>query len=1148
MVSQVLFSDNFRKSFGKLTSSRLKKSVINLLVKLAGGWHPKRKNVDTISDSSSQIVKQFKVEGRYVVCSVDIQKESTYTQVLRVWDVLPLEEVAKLLKRLNNICSMYTDEFINLCKEKCLEGDLVVPKSWKLCREIVQYKSITSSSLNDESTGAIDELDLPFEVTNEEREIIQFSRSSFILGRSGTGKTTVLTMKLLQKEQQHHNCIEGLDKAANKEANQCAVAINEEIQCVREAGRATLRQLFVTVSPKLCYAVKQQISRLKSLNAFPVFVLVFVIFFYTLFAAWSGSRKKLSVGVISPYAAHVLAIQGKLGRRFDNLDGFEVKVKSVDGFQGGEKDIIIISTVRSNCGGSIGFLSSLPRTNVALTRARHCLWILGNELTLRQSNSVREALVRDAKDRQCFFHAEEDNDMRTTILDVKKEYDQLDDLLNADSILFKSQRWKVLFSDNFRKSFGRLTSSRLKKSVINLLVKLASGWRPKRKNVDSISESSSQIVKQFKVEGRYVVCSVDIQKESTYTQVLRVWDVLPLEEVAKLLKRLDNICSMYTDEFINLCKEKCLEGDLEVPKSWKLCREIVQYKSITASSLNDESTGAIDGRSYVENSRVSESLLLMKFYSLSSGVVNHLLLNHHGEELDLPFEVNNEEREIIHFRRSSFILGRSGTGKTTVLTMKLLQKEQQHHNSIEGLDKAANKEVNQCAVAINEEIQCVIEAGRATLRQHFVTVSPKLCYAVKQQISQLKSFACGGCFSAESSFEIDELDETTEFRGLPNSFIGIEVLFHLKWELSEDISLRSVALQTFIREKEVNYDRFCSFYWPHFSTQLTKNLDHSRVFTEILSYIKGGLKSGDFHDGKLTKEAYSLMFECRVSTISAEKRDRIYAIFQDYEKMKIERGEYDIADVVNDLHIRLKNQHLDGDKVDFVYMDEVQDLTMRQLALFKYICRNVDEGFVFSGDTAQTIARGIDFRLEDIRNLFYNEFVMDSRGDEVAGRKDKGHLSRVFQLLQNFRTHAGVLKLAQTVIDLLCHCFPQSVDFLKPETSLIIGEAPVLLKPGADENAIITIFGNSGSIGGKIIGFGAEQVILVRDESAKKEVSGCIGKQALVLNIVECKGLDFQASPQFAQLVFLGFQLLTSNNSILFLMIVDRFMCSLAGF
>lgn len=49
-----------------------------------------------------------------------------------------------------------------------------------------------------------------------------------------------------------------------------------------------------------------------------------------------------------------------------------MKVKTVDGFQGGEEDIIIISTVRSNTGSSLGFLSCDQRTNVALTRARYC--------------------------------------------------------------------------------------------------------------------------------------------------------------------------------------------------------------------------------------------------------------------------------------------------------------------------------------------------------------------------------------------------------------------------------------------------------------------------------------------------------------------------------------------------------------------------------------------------------------------------------------------------------------------------------------------------------------------------------------------------------------------------------------------------------
>lgn len=91
-----------------------------------------------------------------------------------------------------------------------------------------------------------------------------------------------------------------------------------------------------------------------------------------IFAAWSkASKKKLRIGVISPYAAQVLSIQDKLGEKYNNHAHFEVNVKTVDGFQGGEEDIVIISTVKSNRDGSIGFMSSLHWTNVALTRARY---------------------------------------------------------------------------------------------------------------------------------------------------------------------------------------------------------------------------------------------------------------------------------------------------------------------------------------------------------------------------------------------------------------------------------------------------------------------------------------------------------------------------------------------------------------------------------------------------------------------------------------------------------------------------------------------------------------------------------------------------------------------------------------------------------
>ncbi|GJR23596.1 UvrD-like helicase, ATP-binding domain, P-loop containing nucleoside triphosphate hydrolase [Tanacetum coccineum] len=220
--------------------------------------------------------------------------------------------------------------------------------------------------------------------------------------------------------------------------------------------------------------------------------------------------------------------------------------------------------------------------------------------------------------------------------------------------------------------------------------------------------------------------------------------------------------------------------------------------------------------------------------------------------------------------------------------------------------------------------------------------------------------------------------------------------------------------------------------------------------------------------------------------------------------MKCKRGEFDLGDFVNDIHHRLNNGNFEGDQMDFVYIDEVQDLSIRQISLFKYVCPNVDEGFFFAGDTAQTIARGIDFRFQDIRSLFYREFL-------IAGTsgKPKGLVSEIQQLKQNFRTHLGVLDLAQSVIDLLYHYFAHSIDSLEPETSLVSGEAPVLLESGDDENAIATIFGGGGN-GVEIVGFGAEQVILVRDEHMKAEICEYVGRQALVLTIVECKGLEFQ--------------------------------------
>ena len=93
------------------------------------------------------------------------------------------------------------------------------------------------------------------------------------------------------------------------------------------------------------------------------------------------------IGIISPYADQVKLIQEKT----------PVEVKTVDGFQGREKEIIIISTVRSNDNGNIGFLKDLRRLNVAITRAKRKLIIIGNKNTLK-TNPTYARLIEFVED------------------------------------------------------------------------------------------------------------------------------------------------------------------------------------------------------------------------------------------------------------------------------------------------------------------------------------------------------------------------------------------------------------------------------------------------------------------------------------------------------------------------------------------------------------------------------------------------------------------------------------------------------------------------------------------------------------------------------------------------------------------------------
>ena len=93
----------------------------------------------------------------------------------------------------------------------------------------------------------------------------------------------------------------------------------------------------------------------------------------------------IDVGIISPYRAQVQYLK-KLIKKYEFFKPYRclISVNTVDGFQGQERDVILISLVRSNDEGQIGFLKDLRRMNVAMTKARMKLIILGNKETMTQ--------------------------------------------------------------------------------------------------------------------------------------------------------------------------------------------------------------------------------------------------------------------------------------------------------------------------------------------------------------------------------------------------------------------------------------------------------------------------------------------------------------------------------------------------------------------------------------------------------------------------------------------------------------------------------------------------------------------------------------------------------------------------------------------
>ncbi|PKY21480.1 hypothetical protein RhiirB3_409485 [Rhizophagus irregularis] len=677
--------------------------------------------------------------------------------------------------------------------------------------------------------------------------------------------------------------------------------------------------------------------------------------------------------------------------------------------------------------------------------------------------------------------------------------------------------WDILLSEDTVKDMQRLESPLVTKAVMKVLGRISSGeWdKHKLQNKKSPHDIPVYEVELSDNKGLKIIWQIDYGfsiRSYSLTQLVKIWSITKDQnQIDKILVNLKSVHKVYAPE-------NNYRYEIQKP-----CNGIILPKNFDDNegtrSTNDGMSGTeMDNENLLE---VHKMLVTNKFIPLSQNLFKSLILGGSG----FTFNVSKIEYEIINNPTSAIIIGRSGTGKTTCIVFRLVASYLNNQ-----LCKTPSSRKNN---------------GNSYKRQIFITVSPNLCRRVKDYFKRLRESAefAGKKMSMadfneyvrkkeeeggsneetddnDSYFEEGDEEEVGSFRELTDKdfplFItykqftrmllvtyGIDIQKQQKTiaevddveDEEEEFSLNSLPNQPKNSWFHfVDYDLFYDKYWLHFSDYYRKKLDPGLVFSEFF-VIKGTDPDVEY----LSREDYRTI-SIRKFPVFRYNRDEIYDLFERYEKMKARNRDYDSVDLTLAILRAAKIKALGDPHIHEVYVDECQDNHIMDLALILKLFNRVDNVFM-AGDIAQCIARGSSFRFQNLSTLIY-KWELDRTN--INHNQNNTVVPKQFELNINYRSHNGILQLASSVIDLIHHFFPDSIDHLSRERSEVGGPRPIVFKGFQAETFLFDVF----SVDERMPNcseFGAEQVIIVRNEEAKKSV----GNVGIVMTVFEAKGMEF---------------------------------------
>ena len=310
--------------------------------------------------------------------------------------------------------------------------------------------------------------------------------------------------------------------------------------------------------------------------------------------------------------------------------------------------------------------------------------------------------------------------------------------------------------------------------------------------------------------------------------------------------------------------------------------------------------------------------------------------------------------------------------------------------------------------------------------------------------------------------------------------------------------------------QEVTAIYFAKKIWPKIGHKYSqkKSTDPLLVWTEIKSFIKGSAEAIQSSKGYLTLEMYEKMIGGKMAPNFKTERKEIYTLFEEYQhyRRKHDIHLFDECDLLHNIYQRLiKTSCTLPWSIHHFYIDEVQDFTQAELLVILQCCRDPN-GMFLTGDTAQSIMRGVSFRFKDLFSLFHNAKERAMKESSICKVTVP---TKVHKLDINFRSHSGILKLAASVIHLLGRLFPLSFDKLHEDTGLYPGPEPILLVSCKDKS-LAHLLSKKEESSSSSMKFGARQVIIVQTDAAKESLPAALSALSdITLTVFQAKGLEF---------------------------------------